>query len=111
MALLLEKTQSSYYPAFRELYHETYNALQEDLEIDSYLIPIVSHLESLRNGEFDEIEKNFEYVFHAISLLWSHSKYYCRPTRIIVLLQELNNLSETFLNYKLSFCLKIFSFI
>ena len=52
MALLLEKTQSSYYPAFKELYQETYNALQEALEIDSCLMPVLHRFELLRNGEY-----------------------------------------------------------
>ncbi len=92
MALLLEKTQSSYFPAFKELFRETYEALEEAADINAHLKPMTSHLELLENGDFAVIAKSFEIVFHCICLVWAHSKYYCRPPRLIVLLQELNNL-------------------
>ena len=92
MALLLEKTRSSYYPAFNELYKETCDALEEAQDIDSYLKPLSGYFESLETGEFDEIAELFDPMFHTICLLWAHSRFYCRPARIIVLLQELNNL-------------------
>ena len=34
----------------------------------------------------------FPPLFHSICLVWAHSKFYCRQTRIIILLQEINNL-------------------
>jgi dynein heavy chain len=92
MALLLEKTQSSYYPAFKELFKETLAALEESQDIDTHLKPLIGHFESLETTEFDEAIPTFDPMFHTICLLWSHSKYYCRPARIIILLQELNNL-------------------
>ena len=92
MALLLEKTQSSYFPAFNELYKETCDALEEAQDIDAYLKPLAGHFESLDTTEFDEVATNFDAMFHTICLLWAHSRFYCRPARIIVLLQELNNL-------------------
>lgn len=92
MAMLLEKTESSYFPAFKELFKETLNALEEAQDIDIHLKPLSGHFESLETTEFDEVSELFEPMFHAICLLWSNSSFYCRPTRIIILLQELNNL-------------------
>jgi dynein heavy chain, axonemal len=91
MALLLEKTKSSYFPAFNELYKETCDALEEAQDIDSHLKPLSAYFESLETGEFDELG-SFDPMFHTICLLWAHSKFYCRPARIVILLQELNNL-------------------
>ena len=91
MALLLEKTQSSYYPAFQDLLKETCNALEEAQDIDAHLKPLSGHFETLETNEFDEAAQCFNPMFHTICLLWSSSKYYCRPARIIVLLQEVNN--------------------
>ncbi|CAF0714705.1 unnamed protein product [Brachionus calyciflorus] len=91
MAQLLEKTQSSYFPAFKELFKETLTALEESQDIDAHLKPLAGHFESLDTTEFDESVPLFEPMFHTICLLWANSKYYCRPARIIVLLQELNN--------------------
>jgi dynein heavy chain len=92
MLLLLEKTNSSYYPAFKDLFKETAAALEEAQDIDCHLKPLAGHFESLETTEFDEAQGIFDAVFHVICLLWANSKYYCRPARIIVLLQELNNL-------------------
>jgi len=92
MELLLEKTQSSYYPAFKELFKETSDALEEAQDIDAHLKPLAGHFESLDTAEFDEAIANFDPMFHTICLLWAHSRYFCRPTRMIVLLQELVNM-------------------
>jgi dynein heavy chain len=91
MSQLLEKTQSSYYPAFKDLFRETCDALEEAQDIDAHLKPLAPHFETLETNEFDEAAQAFVPMFHVICLLWANSKYYCRPARIIVLLQEVNN--------------------
>lgn len=91
MAQLLEKTNSSYYPAFRDLNKEIEAALEEAQDIDAHLKPLAGHFESLDTTEFDETPSLFDPMFHTICLLWANSTYYCRPARIIVLLQEINN--------------------
>ena len=91
MSLLLEKTNSSYYPAFKNLFKEIEAALEEAQDIDTYLKPLIGHFESLETTEFDEITAMFDPMFHSICLLWANSTYYCRPARIIVLLQEITN--------------------
>jgi dynein heavy chain len=91
MAELLEKTDSSYFPAFKDLFSDTVNALEEAQDIDIHLKPLIGHFEGIESTEFDELIPCFGPMFQSICLLWSHSKYYCRPARIIVLLQELNN--------------------
>ena len=92
MSQLLEKTNSSYFPAFRDLLKETVAALEEAQDIDCHLKPCGGHFESLETTEFDEAAASFDPMFHVICLLWANSKFYGRPARIIVLLQELNNL-------------------
>lgn len=91
MALLLEKTQSSYFPAFRELFSETHEALVEATDINNHLKPLIIYFEQLETEDFLKIKNIFDLVFHLVCLVWAHSKYYCRPTRLVVLLQELNN--------------------
>jgi len=92
MAQLLEVSQSSYFPAFKDLFKETLGALEEAQDITDNLKPLSGQFESLETTEFDELKSAFDPMFHMICLLWAHSKHYCRPARIIVLLQELNNL-------------------
>jgi dynein heavy chain, axonemal len=91
MAMLLEKTQSTYFPAFKVLFKETVGALEEAQDIDTHLKPLAGHFESLDTAEFDEAPQYFDQMFHTICLVWANSEYYCRPARIIVLLQEINN--------------------
>ena len=92
MIQLLDVSQSSYFTAFRDLFNETLNALEEAQDIADHLKPLTNHFELLESTEFDEIKSAFDPMFHTICLTWSHSKHYCRPARIIVLIQELNNL-------------------
>ncbi len=91
MAELLEKTNSSYFPAFKELFKETVSAFEEAQDIDIHLKPLAGYFESIETTEFEEVVPLFAPMFHTICLVWANSKYYCRPARLIVLLQEINN--------------------
>ena len=92
MAQLLEISQSSYFPAFKDLFMEIISAMEESQDITDNLKPIAGHFESLETSEFDQVKSSFDPMFHTICLIWANSKHYCRPARIIILLQELNNL-------------------
>lgn len=91
MAELLEKTNSSYYQAFKELFRDTVDALEEAQDIDIHLKPLTGFFESAETTEFDELTPIFGPLFHTICLTWANSKFYCKPTRIVVVLQEINN--------------------
>lgn len=92
MAELLEKTNSSYYPSFKTIFHDVVEALTEAQDINLYLKPLASHFEDLEQAEFDECIPMLAPLMHCICLAWVHSKHYSTPARIIVLLQELCNL-------------------
>ena len=91
MAELLEKTNSSYFPAFKELFKETVSAFEEAQDIDIHLKPLAGYFESIETTEFEEVIPLFAPMFHTICLVWANSKFYCRPARLIILLQEINN--------------------
>lgn len=92
MAELLEKTNSSYYPSFKAIFHDVVQSLTEAQDINLYLKPLLTHFEDLEQAEFDECIPMLAPMMHCICLTWVHSKFYCTPARIIVLLQELCNL-------------------
>ncbi|XP_043921477.1 dynein axonemal heavy chain 11 [Protopterus annectens] len=92
MAKILESSESSYYPAFKELLRDTLNALLEAQDIDMHLKPLHAHIDILQSVEFQEITNFIPPLFHTICLIWSHSRFYRTPARIIVLLQELCHL-------------------
>ncbi|XP_078394996.1 dynein axonemal heavy chain 11-like [Cetorhinus maximus] len=92
MAKILETTESSYFPTFKQSLQDVVGALVEVQDIDLHLRPLLRHIEIMQESELAEILVFIPALFHTICLIWSHSKYYCIPIRIIVLLQEFCNL-------------------
>ncbi|XP_074871093.1 dynein axonemal heavy chain 9 [Carettochelys insculpta] len=92
MAELLDRVQSSYFPAFNAMFRDVVEALTEAQDVYLHLTPLQRHLESLENVEFNEVKPLISPLLHVVCLIWATSKYYNTPARIIVLLQEINNL-------------------
>jgi len=57
-----------------------------------YLKPLRRHLEDIEQADIPELNVLLPPLLHSIGLLWGNSKFYCRPGRIVVLLQEIGNL-------------------
>ncbi|KAI8438868.1 hypothetical protein MSG28_011209 [Choristoneura fumiferana] len=83
MAVILEKTNSAYYPCF---------TLAEAQEIDLYLRTLVRHFQGLEDTDFTECQPLFRPLFHVICMIWRDSKYYCSSSKLMVLLKEICNL-------------------
>lgn len=92
MAELLEKTGSSYFLSFKEIFRDCVAALTEAQDINMYLKPMRHHFEDYEQAEFDESKKLFGPMMNALCLVWANSEYYNTPARIIVLLQEMCNM-------------------
>ncbi|XP_076453714.1 LOW QUALITY PROTEIN: dynein beta chain, ciliary-like [Babylonia areolata] len=92
MAELLEKTNSSYFPAFKNIFRDVVAALQESHDINMYLKPLRHHFEDLEQAEFDECIPMLGPMMHCVCLVWANSSFYNTPARIIVLLQEMCNM-------------------
>ena len=67
-------------------------ALDEARDINMYLKPLRRHLDDIEQADVPELEILLAPMMHAIGLMWGNSTYYCKPARIIVLLQEIGNL-------------------
>ncbi|KAM4697873.1 dynein axonemal heavy chain 11-like [Rhinophrynus dorsalis] len=89
---ILEKKRSSYYASFMDLISRVDEALSEALDIELHLRPLKFYIAHLEESNVPDIESFIVPLFHTISLIWTQSKYYCFPGRIIVLLQEFCNL-------------------
>ncbi|KAE8580906.1 hypothetical protein XENTR_v10024588 [Xenopus tropicalis] len=89
---ILHRRKSSYYPSFMEMISKVDEALSEALDIELHLRPLKFYIAHLEESNMPDIESFILPLFHTISLIWTHSKYYCFPQRIIVLLQEFCNL-------------------
>uniref|UniRef100_A0A8C9J5L0 Dynein axonemal heavy chain 9 n=1 Tax=Piliocolobus tephrosceles TaxID=591936 RepID=A0A8C9J5L0_9PRIM len=92
MAKLLDKLQSSYFPAFKAMYRDVVAALAEAQDIHVHLIPLQHHLETLENAEFPEVKLRLRPLLHVVCLIWATCKCYRSAGRLTVLLQEICNL-------------------
>ncbi|XP_067860662.1 dynein axonemal heavy chain 17-like [Heptranchias perlo] len=99
---VLEKSQSSYWPALKSLYDDIRAGLEEASDIVLYLIPLKSLIDELESTEYTEVPPYVDVIMHTVCLVWANSRYYNTPARIIVILQEIFNLfiemTCTFLN-------------
>ncbi|XP_048655651.1 dynein axonemal heavy chain 11 isoform X1 [Marmota marmota marmota] len=92
MVKILKTKKSSYFSTLKDIFMTVENALLEAQDIELYLSPLRRHIERLQETEFPQIHLLVAPLFHTICLIWSHSKFYSTPARIIVLLQEFCNL-------------------
>lgn len=108
MAELLEKTNSSYFQSFKNVFTDVVEgtfftgentqfythilALEEAQDNEIHLKSLKNHFEDLEQAEFDEAMLQLEPLLHVICLVWANSKFYNTPARLIVLLQETCNL-------------------
>nr|XP_060488661.1 dynein axonemal heavy chain 11 isoform X2 [Panthera onca] len=88
MARILQIKQSSYLPTLKDIFVAVKNALLEAQDVELFLRPLRRHVQCLQETEFPQIRVLIAPLFHTICLIWSHSKFYNTPARIIVLLQE-----------------------
>ncbi|XP_039265498.2 dynein beta chain, ciliary-like [Styela clava] len=91
MANLLEVSKSSYYPALRDIFTDVVAALREARDIKMHLNPLRSLIDDLEQTDLSEISPKIKALMHVVCLIWSNSKYYNTPVRIIVLLREICN--------------------
>ena len=101
MAELLERSNSSYFPSFKNLFRDVVSALAEASDINLHLMPLRFHLEDYEQAEFDESQKLFDPLMHVVCLIWANSEYYNTPSRIVVLLVEICNMIIEMVRYLL----------
>ncbi|XP_071447818.1 dynein beta chain, ciliary [Hetaerina americana] len=92
MAVILEKTDSAYFPCFMTLFKNIVGALTEAKDIVIYLKPLTRHFSVLEETDFADVEPYLHPLMHVVCLIWANSCYYCNSSRIIVLLREICNL-------------------
>ncbi|XP_074176492.1 dynein axonemal heavy chain 9-like [Rhinolophus sinicus] len=92
MAGLLDKLQSSYFPAFQAMCRDVVAALREAQDVHTHLMPLCRQLESLEDLEFAEVKPRLRPLLHVVCLIWATCKSYRSPGRLTVLLQEICNL-------------------
>ncbi|KAJ8349889.1 hypothetical protein SKAU_G00250190 [Synaphobranchus kaupii] len=89
---ILKRIKSSYYSSFSDIFLKVNQAVLEAVDIELHLRPLKKHIGRLEERNFTHMEPLIAPLFHTLCLIWSHSKYYCIPGHMVVLLQEFCNL-------------------
>uniref|UniRef100_A0A3Q3L381 Dynein axonemal heavy chain 11 n=1 Tax=Labrus bergylta TaxID=56723 RepID=A0A3Q3L381_9LABR len=89
---ILRRVKSSYYSSFKDVCLQVDEAVLEASDIDLYLRPLRRLISSLEEKSFPQVDSVFPPLFHTLCLIWSRSKYYCSPKRMVVIMQEFCNL-------------------
>ncbi|XP_063306953.1 dynein axonemal heavy chain 11 [Pelobates fuscus] len=92
MATILKERESSYYPTLQNIIRSVKHALGEAKDVDLHLKPLRQHINTIEETDFPQIHVLMSPLLLTVCLIWSHSRFYSVPARIIVLLQEFCNL-------------------
>ncbi|XP_046594204.1 dynein beta chain, ciliary [Neodiprion lecontei] len=92
MAIILEKTDSAYFPCFRTLFGNVVSALAEAREVSLYLSPLTKNFKSIEETDFADAKPLMGPLIHTVGLAWSLSKYYQSSSKLIILLRQICNL-------------------
>ncbi|XP_032831905.2 dynein axonemal heavy chain 9 isoform X1 [Petromyzon marinus] len=92
MGDLLERTQSTYFPAFKAMIQDVVTALEEARNINSNLKPLKRTMEDVEGAELNEAGPLLAPLMRVVALVWRNSRFYRTPERIVVLLREICNL-------------------
>ncbi len=99
MSALLERTVSSYYPAFNRMLEDLKLGLEEAQDINLYLKPLGRMLERFEEMDYFELPKRFPSLFHVVALVWANSIHYQHPVKMVVLIQEISNMIIEMVSY------------
>eukprot|EP01063_Lacrimia_lanifica_P013523 TRINITY_DN2016_c0_g3_i2.p1 TRINITY_DN2016_c0_g3~~TRINITY_DN2016_c0_g3_i2.p1 ORF type:complete len:4660 (+),score=2247.11 TRINITY_DN2016_c0_g3_i2:150-14129(+) len=95
--IMLSKSGSSYYKPFSELVKELRKAAEEASDNYRYLAPLAEQFQDIQDATdaeaFEALVPNatFKKLFHYIYVVWTQSKHYNTPTRLVILIREVCN--------------------
>ncbi|XP_074505903.1 dynein axonemal heavy chain 17-like isoform X2 [Sebastes fasciatus] len=92
MASIAQRAESVYLSTLRDIYRDVQEGLEEAEDVTVNLNPMQQQLEQLEQLEYQQLGENMASVMEEVRLLWIRSEFYRKPTRIVVLLQEVCNL-------------------
>uniref|UniRef100_A0A4W4HCE4 Dynein, axonemal, heavy polypeptide 9 like n=1 Tax=Electrophorus electricus TaxID=8005 RepID=A0A4W4HCE4_ELEEL len=89
---ILQRVNSSYYSSFHKIMQKVNLAAAEAEDIDLHLKPLRKFLAAFEERSFPGLEPLFPALFHSLALVWTHSRAYRSPRRMVTLLTEFCNL-------------------
>ncbi|KAI4800642.1 hypothetical protein KUCAC02_009569 [Chaenocephalus aceratus] len=87
-----QQADSVYLSTLRDIHTDLQQGLREAQDVTENLERVQQKLEELQLMEFQQLEANMAAVMEEVQLLWVRSESYCKPCRVVVLLQEVCNL-------------------
>ena len=67
-------------------------ALDEASDVTTHLQALRGLIESMEQGSIPDMQPYITAFMRVVELIWQHSRHYCSAPRVIVLLQEVNNM-------------------
>lgn len=92
MASILERTDSAYFPCFRNLFDNVVTSMTEAKEISLYLSPLAKSFKAVEEVDFSEAKPLMATLIHSVGLAWSKSTYYQSSSKVIIMLRQICNL-------------------
>ncbi|KAK5889599.1 hypothetical protein CesoFtcFv8_015591 [Champsocephalus esox] len=92
VASIVQQADSVYLSTLRDIHTDLQQGLREAQDVTENLERVQQKLEELQLMEFQQLEANMAAVMEEVQLLWVRSESYCKPCRVVVLLQEVCNL-------------------
>eukprot|EP01059_Diplonema_ambulator_P035162 TRINITY_DN8181_c0_g2_i3.p1 TRINITY_DN8181_c0_g2~~TRINITY_DN8181_c0_g2_i3.p1 ORF type:complete len:4166 (+),score=1836.14 TRINITY_DN8181_c0_g2_i3:116-12613(+) len=95
--VMLSKAGSSYHKPFTELIAELRKSAEEAMDNYRFLEPLREVFYDIADAQDSESFENlitngtFKKLFHYIYTLWTHSRHYNTPTRLVILIREVCN--------------------
>ncbi|XP_041847461.1 dynein heavy chain 17, axonemal-like isoform X3 [Melanotaenia boesemani] len=91
VAAILQAAGSVYWSTLRTVYRDIQEGVQEAQDIVDNLAPVLQKLEDILQVDFQQLKGKASDIMEEVCLLWGRSKFYCKPERVVVLLQEICN--------------------
>ncbi|XP_073347414.1 dynein axonemal heavy chain 17-like [Pagrus major] len=92
VASIVQKAQSVYWSTLRDIYRDVQEGLKEAEDVTLNLTRLQEKLEQVEQVEYQQLGANMAAVMEEVRQVWIQSEFYCKPGRMVVLLQEISNL-------------------
>ncbi|XP_071347222.1 dynein axonemal heavy chain 17-like isoform X2 [Trachinotus anak] len=92
VASIVQKAESVYWSTLRDIYRDVQEGVKEAEDVSLNLTPLQEKLEEVEQMEYQQLRDNMVSVLEEVHLVWIRSQFYCKPCRMVVLLQEICNL-------------------
>ncbi|XP_056247421.1 dynein axonemal heavy chain 17-like [Seriola aureovittata] len=92
VASIVQRAESIYWSTLKDIYRVVQEGVKEAEDVTLNLTPLQEKLEEVEQMEYQQLRGNMASVLEEVRLVWIRSEFYCKPCRMVVLLQEICNL-------------------